>query len=159
MLIEESTNKTEFVNEPKKKFMPLRKLDLNTAELIKDEWHQAIITYFNLKPKYKGQFSDFPLNATDIENIKRYYGVLPTESYHYFMNQYKKDKKDKIDNTLDLLDFYSQCDSKPSSILECDDDPFIESFDYYNSNSNRNSINSINSLNNVLLHEILEDYW
>jgi hypothetical protein len=83
----------------KKKYMPLKKLDLNTAELIKDEWHHAIISYFDLKPKYNGHFSDIKLNNKDIENIKKCYGIVPPLNYLI--------EKQNL-SPLKVLDFYSQ---------------------------------------------------
>jgi hypothetical protein len=104
--IEKNTPKPELINDAKKKYMALKKLDLQTAELIKDEWHHAIISYFNLKPKYNGQFADILLSRTDIENIKRYYGVKPPVNY------FSEEKKEypinkKTPNLIEILDFYS----------------------------------------------------
>jgi len=159
--INTSTSKPELILEPKRKYMPLRKLDLQTAGLIKDEWHHAIITYFNLKPKFLGQFYDFPLNSTDIQNIKKYYGISPPSSIRICSEEkpkfsQKKELQKNIPTSLDILDFYSQgYSSNTSSIIECDEDPFIYSFDYCTNNEESININMINN------HNIMwfEDYF
>jgi hypothetical protein len=159
--INNSNTKPELILEPKRKYMPLRKLDLQMAELIKDEWHHAIITYFNLKPKFLGQFADFPLNSTDIQNIKKYYGISPPQTNnqieeHLYISEKKiKETQKHITTTsLDILDFYSQgYNSNASSILECDEDPFIYNF-YY---SKRDSSLNTNIINNNITW--LEDYF
>ncbi len=96
--------KPNMINDAKKKFMPLKKLDLNTAQYIKNEWHHAVITYFNLKPIFKDQFVELSLKSEDIKNIKKYYGISPPQEYL----EMEKQKQERIlSNTLRKLDFYS----------------------------------------------------
>ena len=120
--------KPEIINEPKKKFMSLKNLDLNTAQFIKDEWHHAIITYFNLKPLFKDQFSELILKREDIENIKKYYGISPSEEYLEMekQEQERKEKERKSFNPLKKLDFYEE-----DEIIECNESPFIFNIKYY----------------------------
>ena len=96
--------KPELVIEPKKKFMPLKKLDLNTGQFIRDEWHHAIITYFNLKPLFKDQYADLSLKMEDIQNIKKYYGISPPPEYYI---QLEIKRKERLYYSFKKLDFYS----------------------------------------------------
>ena len=123
--------KPELINEAKKKCMPLKKLDLNTAQFIKNEWHHAIITYFNLKPIFKDQFAELPLKSEDIQNIKKYYGISPSKEYLEMerREQERQEKERKSSNPLKKLDFYSLYEE--DDILECNESPFICNIKYY----------------------------
>jgi hypothetical protein len=85
-------SKTEFINEPKRVYLPLKKLTLNEGQYIKDSWHHALISYLQLDVKYNHQHADIELEEEIIKDIIQFYGIYPPLSYPYhkkFKNMYK----------------------------------------------------------------------
>lgn len=84
--------KPEFISEPKRIYLPLKKMTLYEAQYIKDQWHHAIISYLELDVKYYHQYADLELKDEIIKDIIQFYGIYPPASYPYhkkYKNMYK----------------------------------------------------------------------
>lgn len=82
------------INNCKKIFRRLIPITLEEAQFIKNKWHHACLSAFNLLPTKENYHKNFDLDYCDICNIVREYGVYPPKSHWYW-----KTKSDYINNT------------------------------------------------------------
>lgn len=67
-----------------KKLLPLIKLSKKEMSYVEDNWHHAILTYFNLYPTYDNRYNDMDLSSKEIQDIINKYGIQPDADHWYW---------------------------------------------------------------------------
>jgi hypothetical protein len=77
------------INERKKIYHPLIPISLDEAQYIKNKWHHACLSAYNLLPNEENYKKKFDLDFSEICNIIYHYGVYPPKN-HWYWNEKEK---------------------------------------------------------------------
>ena len=79
-----STSEKYFVNNCKKIYRALIPISLEEAQFIKNKWHHACLTAFNLLPTEENYNKNFNLDYSEICNIIQEFNIYPPKNHWYW---------------------------------------------------------------------------
>jgi hypothetical protein len=83
-------NEKIHIIEGKKIQRKLKPLSLEEANLVENNWHHACISAYNLSPTKDNTYNNLRLDADDIQDIIKAYGINPPKKLRELDNDVKK---------------------------------------------------------------------